>query len=622
VAGLPALLQFIASLQTSGTLRVAQGRWSGTIAFEEGRVSAASFGRERGLEALEAMLLAFQQGQFVFTAGAPSLPEDCGLDLSAEQLPAHLAAAVARQAALAAHVPPLEAIPRVSAALTASSERRAEHGVAEGVPEQLALRRRTLQTLLAAMSGRRTVGELASRYGTVQTLEDLVALQAAGLISLTPPEIAVPAASTPLDVTVPAAATQPRPSLDAAAMEMGPCPKLGFADDPTNHYSRPTQLHRCYALEPPERIALDDQRRLCLTDRFRACPRYVAAAGGAPLARPVLAAQPGLVGMSTEALPSSSGGPGTEPASGSRRALELLPVFPALETSPPEPAAGAPPAPVLRRESPASLRRPTGSGRRLALLALRGAPLLALVILLVVLVLATGIAGRLADPQRTTPSAPLAGSTAARLQTPVTTATGTPAGSGVGLGLRTILDERFTDNQRGWPSNPQSVAWFADGAYRILARQPGRFVAIGAPGAGSLGDVVVSGTFRKLGGPPGGGYGLIVRDQGPGPRDGINQGGRYYVLEAGDRGEFGIWRREADHWVDLIPWTPTDAIRPGSAPNELAVAALGPSLSFTINGQQVASVTDPVLAQGSVGLFVGGDGNDVRVERFIVAQPR
>src|SRR5262249_44148932 len=119
-----------------------------------------------------------------------------------------------------------------------------------------------------------------------------------------------------------------------------------------------------------------------------------------------------------------------------------------------------------------------------------------------------------------------------------------------------VLDERFTNNQRGWPDNQQSTAWLANGLYHLNVRAPGRFVSVGAPGLQSSGDVEVTGRFRKVGGPPGGGYGLIVRDQGPDPRDGLNQGGRYYVLEVGEGTQFGIWRRENDHWVDLIVFTP------------------------------------------------------------------
>jgi hypothetical protein len=186
---------------------------------------------------------------------------------------------------------------------------------------------------------------------------------------------------------------------------------------------------------------------------------------------------------------------------------------------------------------------------------------------------------------------------------------------------QTIFEERFRNNDRNWPNDPQSTAQVADGVYRVSAQEPSRFVAIGAPLAQSLSDVVVRVTFRKVGGPPGGGYGVIVRDQGPGPRDGINQGGRYYVLEAGDRGEFGIWRREGDHWIDLIPWTPSRAIRSGGATNELTVQAIGSQLTFLINGKHVASQVDAAHADGAVGIFVGGDGNEAIVQRFVVEVP-
>jgi hypothetical protein len=189
---------------------------------------------------------------------------------------------------------------------------------------------------------------------------------------------------------------------------------------------------------------------------------------------------------------------------------------------------------------------------------------------------------------------------------------------------RTILDERFAARPLNWPDDPASTAWFDGvdgGGYRLVAREPSRFVAVGAPHSAPLGDVVVQAAFRKVGGPAGGGYGIIVRDQGPGPRDGVHQGGRYYVLEAGDRGEVGIWRREGDRWVDLLPWTASGAVRPGSEPNELEVRAMGPHLSFFVNGALAASVIDTELTAGRVGVFVGGDLNEVVLDRFVVQAP-
>jgi hypothetical protein len=134
-------------------------------------------------------------------------------------------------------------------------------------------------------------------------------------------------------------------------------------------------------------------------------------------------------------------------------------------------------------------------------------------------------------------------------------------------------------------------------------------------------DVAATAAFRKVGGPPGGGYGLIVRDQDPGRRDGVNQHGRFYVFEAGDRGEVGVWRREDDRWVDLLPWTPSAAVRPGGAANELTVQAAGQRVTFLVNGSVVASLADPLWADGAVGVFVGGDLNEVVLDRFVLQVP-
>ena len=180
-----------------------------------------------------------------------------------------------------------------------------------------------------------------------------------------------------------------------------------------------------------------------------------------------------------------------------------------------------------------------------------------------------------------------------------------------------LLDETFTTAPRGWPNEPQGIAWFADGAYRLEPREAGQFIALNAPLADVWKDVVVSARFRKTGGPSGGGYGLVVADQGPDRHDGVNQGGRFVTLEAGDQGTIGAWQREDDRWVDLQPWTPNPAVHEGTAVNELIVRVQGQQLTFLVNGTQVAQVTT-TLAAGLVGVFVGGDGNRVALERFAV----
>ena len=113
-----------------------------------------------------------------------------------------------------------------------------------------------------------------------------------------------------------------------------------------------------------------------------------------------------------------------------------------------------------------------------------------------------------------------------------------------------------------------------------------------------------------------------MRDQGPDPRDGVSQSGRYYVLEVGEGRQWGMWRRETDHWVDLQPFTPSEAVRPPPETNELTARAIGSHLIFIVNGVQLADIEDATLANGKVGIYVAGDGNIVEAEQFVVRAPR
>jgi hypothetical protein len=148
-----------------------------------------------------------------------------------------------------------------------------------------------------------------------------------------------------------------------------------------------------------------------------------------------------------------------------------------------------------------------------------------------------------------------------------------------------------------WPNDQRSTAWFGPDGYHLMARRPGQFVAVGLLADRHLRDVLVTATFRKIGGPTGGGYGLILRDQGPGPRDGLNQLGRY------------LWRRADDQWIDLLPWTASASVRPLNAENVIAFKVVGDQLTLSVNGSEVATRVDATLQDGGAGVFVGGDDN-------------
>jgi len=183
---------------------------------------------------------------------------------------------------------------------------------------------------------------------------------------------------------------------------------------------------------------------------------------------------------------------------------------------------------------------------------------------------------------------------------------------------RVLFEDRFGDGPQLWPNDPQGSARYEGSAYRLLAREPGQFVAVAAPFRQPLRDAIVTASFTKVGGPPGGVYGLFVRDSGPAPRDGANQVGNFYVLGVDDRGQYGVWRREGSRWVDIVPLTSSEAVRPGGATNELTAHALDDRLSLTVNGVEVATVLGTEPRPGGLGVYIAGDLNEVQLNRFEV----
>lgn len=629
-AGLLPIVQLLADMQETGELRVARGGLTGELGFDGGRLVAVTFAEERGLAALAALALAFPEAEFTYAKAPP--PTERNVDLTLDQLRAHLSPPGGGEAASA--VPSLRAVPRLL-------------GTGSGGHERLELDRSALQTLLA-VDGQRTVAEIVGERPLVPTLRELGELVKLGLIRIELPggapaergdrpravatpapraeEVAVGPRVVPptRPVTAPAEARPGRPPLPArpitpgarrplpglaaahesaapaAAAAASSCPKLAFADDPERHYSRPTGLHRCYASGSPGLVTPQEQRELCLTGGYAACARWQGlndATTSAPAAATTSAPTAAAVESRVVTL---SGAPGRPPTT--RAAV--------VSTPPPET-----PAEVVAHSA---ARLPD----RKVMLAGAAAVLLVAVLVAGWLLFLRSDAAPTAEIASAPPrpavaptaapqalqAAPNASPRATRAPAP------TPA-----IGGPALVDTRFTDPQPGWPQNPPLATW-ADGAYRVTSRQ-NRFAALAAPLDGAPDDVIVSATLRKVGGPPGGGYGVIVRDQGPGPRDGLNQAGRYYVFEVSDRGEVGAWRRDGDQFVDLVSWTPSAVVRQGGSPNDLLVRAIGDLLAFTVNGTEVLNTSDTTLSGGGVGLFVGGDANAVALDHFSVQVP-
>ncbi len=773
--GLPAIVRFLAGLRKSGCLRLAHDDWTGEVHFESGEVTDAMLGSRRGLAALDGMVEMFPEAAFTFDSATPGdTAAERTIRLSTDELQQHIDATAARAASGGRRLPRADAVPTQ----TASDN---------GGEEPLPLDRGTLQTLLA-VDGQRSVREIVSMRHSIESVWHLASLADVGLVhfngkpsngsgpsdsSSTPtlvssaPVGADPSMQDTVVAPLFASTTPPRPEAPAAT-PVDHCPKLGFEDDPTNSFGRPTRLHRCFAAGTPMALSVDQQRELCLSDHFGTCPRLAAALANPPsrgawpgprrlddstredgrIVRLPFGARGATSATSAtsttavtteredprtaadsptplhtaapptrEATPTASAAPAAQPTplrtrpawptgtpNGAAAVTTTATTLPASAPVAPPADAGRPPARHEQARAAARSESLYADGRRrvgqipVVAIAAAGAVVLLLAALAYLLLpqlvpdnsglddnslpnarlaaegtpvtalvtphptpvaVATVLPGSEVDvegaqvgqtavPEPT--GAPVQAAPAAQPTRALATTSGAqtasgaqPAAAGQPGGVPAqvsptaavsqptmttnqpvagaLFDDQFTTNDANWPSNPQALGQFTNGSYRMVTRQTGQSATIGAPLVRVPSDVRVTADFQKLGGPDGGGYGIIVRDQQQGVRDGSSQDGRYYVLEAGDKGEVGIWRRDGDHWVDLVPWQHADAVRTGTAPNELTVRAVGNTLSLMVNGTQVATQSDSTLTNGQVGLFVGGDGNQVAVTRFTVQNP-
>jgi hypothetical protein len=88
-------------------------------------------------------------------------------------------------------------------------------------------------------------------------------------------------------------------------------------------------------------------------------------------------------------------------------------------------------------------------------------------------------------------------------------------------------------------------------------------------------------------------YGLIFR----------NNDDAYFYWEVSDTQDFRVFSYQND-WIELIPSTYTEAIRPG-AENHLVVVSVDDEYKFWINDQYVGRASGSYPSKGQVGVAIG-----------------
>jgi Domain of unknown function (DUF4388) len=171
--GLAPLLRWLRRVQRDGRVSLSCGHWSGEICLWHGKVVRASFGEERGLGALHAILVVLPRARFTFTEGAVADGRNSDLGLNVDEL--ELPDATLLDLGLDPLMVSPQTVPvrpvRVKDSDTAQSS------------ADVVLPMGTLHTFLA-VDGVRSIEQISQGEQVAQVLLDLAALSNLGLVAL------------------------------------------------------------------------------------------------------------------------------------------------------------------------------------------------------------------------------------------------------------------------------------------------------------------------------------------------------------------------------------------------------------------------------------------------------
>ncbi len=158
----------------------------------------------------------------------------------------------------------------------------------------------------------------------------------------------------------------------------------------------------------------------------------------------------------------------------------------------------------------------------------------------------------------------------------------------------TAIEDEFNESSGKWDESVQQnfSLWIENGSFHIQVHKE-NFAAWSVYHDLVVEDTLILAHARRVS-EVDGVYGLVFRYQ-----DVSN----FYYFLIDDSGVFSLGKREAGEWIDLIPWTFSDAVLAGESFNRLGVTATGNELVAYINSEPVGTVTDPSFSKGGVGLI-------------------
>lgn len=171
-----------------------------------------------------------------------------------------------------------------------------------------------------------------------------------------------------------------------------------------------------------------------------------------------------------------------------------------------------------------------------------------------------------------------------------------------------LFQDDFSDPNSGWDRftfEEGDITDYADGEYRISIVTPKNDIWANPNTLTISGDVTVDVDVRQTLSAPSSTYGIIC---------GYIDTNNFHVLSVGNDGFVEIYQYKAGEYASLYDTDANPAIH-ATGVNHLTATCSGQTLSLTVNGTQVASVTSPDLRVGNVGL-IGSAYEQANVEFY------
>jgi hypothetical protein len=156
----------------------------------------------------------------------------------------------------------------------------------------------------------------------------------------------------------------------------------------------------------------------------------------------------------------------------------------------------------------------------------------------------------------------------------------------------------FSDPSSGWlaESDASAEVEYRDGTMHVLVKAPNSLAW--ASIERELDDFRVAVEATQAGGPDDNEYGVLVRMQ---------DADHFYCFSISGDGYYLVSKYDGKEWEALSgdDWLPADAINLGMAMNLIEIVCQGTTMTFLVNGVQLATVEDNSYSRGGIGLYAG-----------------